>query len=275
MPTWPRAVEIGEVGPRDGLQNEATVAIDDRIRLIDALSGTGLRRIEAVSFVSPEGDPGDGRRGRGDGRDHPATRRRLPGARAEREGGRARARGRRRRDRGRGQCERDPQPAECEALGGGVVDRGGRAERARPRCRHAGRRRSSRPRSGVRTRATSPRRGSPIVAAQLRDGGVDRLSFGDTTGMATPRRVHTLLDALPRSGSPRPTISLHFHNTAWHRARERARRARSRRHALRRVDRWARRMSVRAGRDRQHRHRGPRPHARGHGNRRPAWTSTR
>ena len=34
------------------------------------------------------------------------------------------------------------------------------------------------------------------VAARLRDGGADRLSFGDTTGMATPARVHTLLDAL-------------------------------------------------------------------------------
>jgi hydroxymethylglutaryl-CoA lyase len=57
MSTWPSAVEIGEVGPRDGLQNEATVPVADRIRLIDALSATGLRRIEAVSFVSPAAIP--------------------------------------------------------------------------------------------------------------------------------------------------------------------------------------------------------------------------
>jgi len=47
----PERVEIREVGPRDGLQNEAPVPVDDRVRLIDALSGTGLRRIEAASFV--------------------------------------------------------------------------------------------------------------------------------------------------------------------------------------------------------------------------------
>ena len=57
MSGWPESVEIGEVGPRDGLQNEATVPIGDRIRLIDALSATGLRRIEAVSFVSPAAIP--------------------------------------------------------------------------------------------------------------------------------------------------------------------------------------------------------------------------
>ena len=51
--TWPASIEIREVGPRDGLQNEAPVAIGERVRLIDALSRTGLRRIEAAAFVSP------------------------------------------------------------------------------------------------------------------------------------------------------------------------------------------------------------------------------
>ena len=62
MSAWPSAVEIGEVGPRDGLQNEATVPVAERVRLIDALSATGLRRIEAVSFVVADGHPADGRR---------------------------------------------------------------------------------------------------------------------------------------------------------------------------------------------------------------------
>src|SRR5689334_20777239 len=57
MTQWPARVEIREVGPRDGLQNEAPVPIDDRVRLIDALSRTGLRRIEAASFVSPKAIP--------------------------------------------------------------------------------------------------------------------------------------------------------------------------------------------------------------------------
>ena len=51
------------------------------------------------------------------------------------------------------------------------------------------------------------------VAARLRDGGANRLSFGDTTGMATPARVHSLLDALGAEGITADGISLHFHNT--------------------------------------------------------------
>ncbi len=54
----PSAVRIREVGPRDGIQSEkATIATEDKIRLIDALSRTGLRYIEAVSFVSPKAIP--------------------------------------------------------------------------------------------------------------------------------------------------------------------------------------------------------------------------
>src|ERR1700688_4073029 len=57
MTEWPGRVEIREVGPRDGLQNEAPVPVEQRIRLIDALARTGLRRIEAAAFVSPAAIP--------------------------------------------------------------------------------------------------------------------------------------------------------------------------------------------------------------------------
>lgn len=51
-------VRIVEVGPRDGLQNEAQpVATADKIELIRQLSLTGLRTIEATSFVSPRWVP--------------------------------------------------------------------------------------------------------------------------------------------------------------------------------------------------------------------------
>jgi len=53
----PSTVEVREVGPRDGLQNEDPIPVDDRVRLVDALSGTGLSRIEAASFVRPEAIP--------------------------------------------------------------------------------------------------------------------------------------------------------------------------------------------------------------------------
>ncbi|PRH81444.1 hydroxymethylglutaryl-CoA lyase [Arenimonas caeni] len=58
MSTLPAAVRIVEVGPRDGLQNErAMVPAAAKIELIDRLSATGLRCIEATSFVSPKWVP--------------------------------------------------------------------------------------------------------------------------------------------------------------------------------------------------------------------------
>ena len=52
------AVEIYEVGPRDGLQNEAgEISVADKVALIDHLSSAGFRRIEAGSFVSSKWVP--------------------------------------------------------------------------------------------------------------------------------------------------------------------------------------------------------------------------
>ncbi|MGX0977977.1 hydroxymethylglutaryl-CoA lyase [Roseovarius sp. MBR-51] len=51
-------VEIFEVGPRDGLQNEARhIPTRDKIALVDCLSGAGFSRIEVASFVSPKWVP--------------------------------------------------------------------------------------------------------------------------------------------------------------------------------------------------------------------------
>ncbi len=51
-------IRIVEVGPRDGLQNEPVkISTDLKIQLIDKLSKTGLRSIEAGSFVSPKWVP--------------------------------------------------------------------------------------------------------------------------------------------------------------------------------------------------------------------------
>lgn len=50
--------EIFEMGPRDGLQNEARlIPAADKIALVDLLSGAGFRRIEVTSFVSPKWVP--------------------------------------------------------------------------------------------------------------------------------------------------------------------------------------------------------------------------
>jgi hydroxymethylglutaryl-CoA lyase len=54
----PRKVTVFEMGARDGLQNEhALISTDDKVRYIDLLSDTGLRWIEATSFVSPKAIP--------------------------------------------------------------------------------------------------------------------------------------------------------------------------------------------------------------------------
>lgn len=51
-------VEIFEVGPRDGLQNEKRqIPTAEKIALVDLLSGAGFKRIEVASFVSPKWVP--------------------------------------------------------------------------------------------------------------------------------------------------------------------------------------------------------------------------
>lgn len=58
QPELPKEISIVEMGARDGLQNQPTsLGIADRTAFIDLLSQTGLRRIEAGSFVSPKAIP--------------------------------------------------------------------------------------------------------------------------------------------------------------------------------------------------------------------------
>src|SRR6188472_82271 len=55
MAELPKSVRLREVGPRDGFQNEPeTIATADKIRLINQLGRTGLKRIEVASFVRPD-----------------------------------------------------------------------------------------------------------------------------------------------------------------------------------------------------------------------------
>jgi hydroxymethylglutaryl-CoA lyase len=55
MAEMPSSVRIREVGPRDGFQNEPeTIPTAEKVRLVDLLSASGLRRIEVTSFVRPD-----------------------------------------------------------------------------------------------------------------------------------------------------------------------------------------------------------------------------
>jgi hydroxymethylglutaryl-CoA lyase len=212
MRSLPAAAEVREVGPRDGLQNEAPVPVDDRVRLIDALSRTGLRRIEAVSFVSPKAIPP-----MAGSEDVMARIERVPGvvysALVPNVKGAERALAARadeievvvsasethnRKNVKRSVDESLAGAAELIAL---AHDAGTPVEAIVSTA------------FGCPYEGDVPASRVASVAARLRDAGADRLSFGDTTGMATPRRVDELLDALDGVGIDSSAVGLHFHNT--------------------------------------------------------------
>src|SRR4051794_33368097 len=199
------SVSIREVAPRDGLQNEEPIPTDAKVRLIDALSDTGVRRIEAVSFVHPKAIPqmADADEVWARARHNPAVRYSalIPNSRGAERAIRAGFReievvvsasdthNRRNLNRSTGESLDDIASLIPLVHGAGasleviVATSFG--------CPFEG--------------DIDPERVAAIVA-RVRADGADRIAFGDTTGMATPRRVRDLLSAC------RPDL-LHFHNT--------------------------------------------------------------
>jgi hydroxymethylglutaryl-CoA lyase len=57
LPALPSSIAIREVGPRDGLQPEAPVPVATRVRLVTALVDAGVSIIEVAAFVSPKAVP--------------------------------------------------------------------------------------------------------------------------------------------------------------------------------------------------------------------------
>jgi hydroxymethylglutaryl-CoA lyase len=208
----PETVEICEVGPRDGLQNEDPVPVADRVRLIDALSRTGLTRIEAASFVSPKAIPPMAGAG-----DVMAQIERVPGvtyrALVPNEKGAELAIAAQADElevvvsASETHNQKNVKRSVDESLSG--------AERLIGMAHAAGL-----PVDGIVSTAFGcpyegdvPAERVAATAAQLLEHGADSISFGDTTGMATPVRVDVLLDELDRLGVDRSKIGLHFHNT--------------------------------------------------------------
>ena len=209
----PTSVEIREVGPRDGLQNEETIPVSERVALIDALSATGLTAIEAASFVHPKAIPpmaGSAEVMKG------ITR--VPGVRY----------------RALVPNERGALDAlECDADELEVVmsisethnrkninmtpDESVQQIIELTALSHQ----EDTPVEAILSTAfgcayegdISPMRVAQYARRVLDEGGVDGLSFGDTSGMATPRVVVELLDALEDAGIDVSRIGLHFHNT--------------------------------------------------------------
>jgi hydroxymethylglutaryl-CoA lyase len=220
-------ISIREVGPRDGLQNEDPVPTSAKVELLDALSGTGVGRIEAVSFMHPKAIPQ-----MADADEVWAKARKAPGVRYSalvpnsRGAQRALAAGfteievvvsasdtHNRKNLNRSTAESLDDIAEliATAHAAGANDhnsasapQGGTPDRIKVAVEVIVATSFGCPYEGD----VAPERVAGIVARAAADGA-DRVAFGDTTGMATPRRVAALLDTVPRD----LPMLMHFHNT--------------------------------------------------------------
>ncbi|HCT81775.1 MAG TPA: hydroxymethylglutaryl-CoA lyase [Micromonosporaceae bacterium] len=206
MGVWPVSVSIREVGPRDGLQNEQPVPTADKVRLINALGRTGVRRIEAVSFVHPKAIPQ-----MADASEVWESIEKVPGIRYSalvpnlRGTQRALDAGfeeievvvsasdtHNRRNINRSTEESLDEIASILALTPVEV-----IVATSFGCPYEG--------------DVPPERVASIVDRVVADGA-PRVAFGDTTGMATPLRVKQVVTAV-RERHPDLPLLLHFHNT--------------------------------------------------------------
>ena len=211
--TLPDHVSVYEVGPRDGLQNEARpVATADKLRYIDLLVEAGLREIEATSFVAPAAIP------------------QLADADALM-AGLARARGVRYPvlvPNLRGLERAESSGAEAIAVFTAATDAfternigmtvAASLDAFAPILRRAADRGWWR-RAYVSTAFGCPFTGrvepgrAVDVARRLLDLGADEVCYGDTIGVAVPRQVGALVERSVSAGIPLQRTAFHFHDT--------------------------------------------------------------
>ena len=205
-------VRIVEVGPRDGLQNEkAIIATTDKIELIDRLSRTGLRSIEATSFVSPKWVPQ-----LADAAEVFAGITRVAGigypVLVPNEKGYERA-------LAAGVEEVAVFTAASEAFNLKNINAGidESLERFRPVMERA-KSDGVKVRGYVSTVLGCPYQGHvPVadvvrVASRLYAMGCYEISLGDTIGVGTPHKARAMLKAVA-SEIPMPALAVHFHDT--------------------------------------------------------------
>ncbi len=205
-------VRIVEVGPRDGLQNEKTqIATADKIALIDRLSATGLRTIEATAFVSPKWVPQ-----MADAADVLAGIARRPGIAypvlVPNEQGYLRA-------RAAGAQEVAVFTAASEAFNlrntnAGIEESLARFQPVLERASADG----VRVRGYVSTVLGCPYQGEVAVADVVRVAralhamGCYEVSLGDTIGVGTPGKAREMLEAVADE-VPMHALAVHFHDT--------------------------------------------------------------
>jgi hydroxymethylglutaryl-CoA lyase len=206
-------VRVYEVGPRDGLQNEAApIPTEAKLRFIGLLADAGLGEIEATSFVSPRAIPQ-----LADADDLMARLDRRPGVRypvlVPNE-------------RGLDRADRAGVDAVCvftaasEAFTAHNINMtiAESIDAFRPVVDRA-RERGWWSRGYVSTAFGCPYQGAVDegavvdVAQRLLELGVDELSIGDTIGVAVPADVRRVVGALTASGIRADRLAMHFHDT--------------------------------------------------------------
>lgn len=209
---WPKQVQIKEVGPRDGLQNEATwIDTDAKVAWINKLSATGIKEVEYSSFVHPRWIPAlkdareVGRRiNRHAGVTYSALVPNEKGLEHALEAGIDMASVFMSASETHNRNNINKSIAATYPVIGNVIETA-KAEKKRVT-------------GYVSTVFDCPFEGKVDVDAVLRvcdrlfELGIDDLSLGDTIGTAVPSEVETLLEAVTYR-YPNKSIIMHFHDT--------------------------------------------------------------
>ena len=211
MTDLPSRISLREVGPRDGLQNEDPVPAAAKIALIDQLATTGVSRIEAVSFVRAEAIPQ-----MADADEVWAAVTKDPAIRYSALAPNLRGA---RRALDAGFTEVEAVVSASDTHNRKNVNRS--TEQSLDEIAvmiDEAHQRGATLQVVVATAWGCPYEGDvPVervlaVAGRAVADGADAISFGDTTGMATPRRVRDLVGSF-RFRHPEVPLNLHFHNT--------------------------------------------------------------
>ena len=212
---FPHDVLIREVGPRDGFQNEPEViATDEKVRLIEMLARTGVRRLEVTSFVRADVIPqlADAEQvlARIDVPNGVALSVLIPN-----EHGLDRALAQRERFHEVNCFLSASETHNAHNVRRTIEESLGELERVIPRARA----------EGLRAQAViSVAFGCPFegevpservftIARRLADAGAAEIGFGDTTGMANPVQVERFFAEARDALGETVELTAHFHNT--------------------------------------------------------------
>src|SRR4051812_40709375 len=215
MTALPRSVRIREVGPRDGFQNEPEViATADKVRLIDRLARTGVKRLEATSFVRADVIPQLADAGEVlqeiDPPEDVAISVLIPNER-----GLDNALELRDRFQEINVFLSASETHNRKNVNRSIEESLSGLETVLARAREAGLRCEGviSVSFGCPYEGDVPQERVFGIARRLRDAGAQEIGFGDTTGMANPRQVRGFFDHARDALGAGVELTAHFHNT--------------------------------------------------------------